>query len=430
MKRLYTFIALLFLSFHIGNAQESVKKHTVSSGETLVSISKKYNVTVFDLKKSNPSATNGIKIDDVLVIPESTVKAPTLESGANTQKASEGSSSISHTVKAGESKFSISKRFGLTVSDLESQNPQILSGLNVGQVLEIFPSPTYVSEVPPSKTMNKKGKTHQVVSGETLFAVASANGLTVDELVKANSQTISGNLKIGQILWIPGSDDDNASNNGDYVVKYGDTKFSLSRRFNTSVVELERKNPHIAKMLIVGQTISMPSRGTHPANTQVAQNETKPTPAVEVPKVKVKEAEKVVVVDQVPSVAPAHVTEKKEGKNVKHDLPSKEIVQKEKEVKTPVSTEVPTEAMTQKEKHEELAATDTHPEEAVEESPIANATNSDYNLYKIQPNETVYGLAKKAGMTVPEFLELNPQLNKSVQIGTFIKMPKDEMVSN
>ncbi|MGV8814010.1 MAG: LysM peptidoglycan-binding domain-containing protein [Gelidibacter sp.] len=433
MKRLYTFIALLFLSFYIGNAQESVKKHTVSSGETLLSISKTYNVTLFDLQKANPSAVDGVKIDDVLVIPESTIKTPTLESGSDPLKASEVSSSISHTVKAGESKYSISKRFGLTVSDLESQNPQILSGLNVGQVLEIFPSPTYVSEETPSKPMNKKGKTHQVVSGETLFAISSANGLTVDELVKANSKTISGDLKIGQILWIPGSDDDNASHNGDYVVKYGDTKFSLSRRFNTSVLELERKNPHIAKMLIVGQTINMPSTESNPTNTPIAQNETKPTLAVVMPTIEVKEAEKVVTSDQTPSKAPAQVLEKQEKKIVKHDLPSKEIVQKEKEVKTIISNVVPTKAITQKEKHEELAATDTHPEEAIEESSIADATNSsdrDYNLYKIQPNETVYGLAKKAGMTVPEFLELNPLLNKSVQIGTFIKMPNDNTASN
>ena len=427
MNRLYTLITLASLSFYTGFGQESLKKHTVSSGETLLSISKKYNITTYDLQKANPSAADGVIIDEILIIPKS-INTSTIES------ISKVNSSISHTVKTGETKYGISKRYGLTVSDLEAQNPQILSGLNVGAVLEIFPAIKQISTAAtlPQNAMNKKGKTHHVVAGETLFSISSANGLTPDELLKANSNTISGDLKIGQILWIPGSNDDSSSDNGDYVVKYGDTKFSLSRRFNTTVRELERKNPHITKMLIVGQTINMPSIETKTANAQVAQTETRNTPDI-IPAEEVKVIEKVVAIDlPAPSKPLAQKTEKQKETVVNSDNLPKEIIQREKQVATSASTKVAKEVITQKKNHEVLAATDTHPEEAMEEpSIIDTAGNSDrgYELYKIQPSETVYGLAKKAGMAVPEFLELNPQLKSAVQIGTFIKMPNDGKVS-
>ena len=66
MKRLFKFFTLLFFCFHLGVAQESLKKHTVSSGETIFSIAKKYNVTPYDIKKANPGAIDGVKVDDVL----------------------------------------------------------------------------------------------------------------------------------------------------------------------------------------------------------------------------------------------------------------------------------------------------------------------------------------------------------------------------
>ena len=452
MNRLYKFFALLLLCVYTGIAQENLKNHTVISGETLLSISKKYDVTPHDLQKANPGAIHGIKENEILIIPESNIKSPILDNLGDPAKTSMVSSSISHTVKSGETKFSLAKRFGLTITQLESQNPQITSGLHVGQVLEIYPSEIQKNSEIASIQSNhnlKKGKTHQVLSGETLFSIASANGLTADELVKANSNTISGILKIGQILWIPGSGPETITSDSDgYVVKYGDTKFSLSKRFNTSVREMERQNPHIVKMLIVGQTISMPSDDTK----KVAQSESSTTPIL-VPTNDVKEVEKnlviaeviseapiqeaerkeeIVVVAKAPSIKPPK-SEKKEEPSAVINVPSKKTAQKEKKKELIVVTEIPSEEMAPQEKKEDVAIINTHPEKAIEEPAIVIATaHSDqpFIVYKIQANETVYGLASKAGMSIPKFLELNPQLKASVQIGTYIKMPNDGTASN
>lgn len=424
MKRLFKCITLLFLCYYTGIAQESPKKHIVSSGETLLSISKKYNVTPYDLQKANPGAIQGIKKDDVIIIPESNIKTPILESAADSIKSSVTNSSISHTVKTGETKFGISKRYGLTTGQLESQNPQIISGLQVGQVLEIYPSSkveqesstatqenSAVTSAPPDRNV-KKGKKHIVQGGETLVRLSWANGLTVDELVKANSKTISGELKIGQVLWIPGTNEYTIS--GDriaYVVQSGDTKFSLSRRFNTSIRELERQNPQIISMLQVGQTITMPSDETSQTTPQQAQTENSSTPPV----------------------APIEVVAIEEEIVVVTEASSEEITQEETIEETIVVTEVLSEETTQEEKKEEFVATNTPPEKAIEETRIEDAADTkenDFLMYQIQPKETVYGLAQKASMSVADFLVLNPELKESVQSGTVIKMPKSVQVSN
>ena len=381
MKRLYKLITILLLCFYTAVAQEGLKKHTVSNGETLLSISKVYNITPYDLQKANPNVLNGIKPNDILIIPESKIKSPHLKSLADSIKASVVSSSISHTVKTGDTKFSLAKRYGLTVSQLESQNPQIISELQLGEVLEIFPSTTYKDakiasnrqtepSSSPLKPKLKEGKKHEVQKGETVFRVASAYGLTEDELLKANSKTITGGLKIGQILWIPGSNDYKISDgNKEYVVKYGDTKFSLSRRFNTTVQDLERKNPHITNMLIVGQTITMPTDETQSKTIEATQPEPSKTQTVTPTKEIEVVEEDVRVVEDTPEV-PVQEVEKKQETVVK-ETPSEEVAPKEKEI----------------------VATNTRPDEVIDQPVVKDAVDEPVSQVVSDPvsttNETI-----------------------------------------
>lgn len=469
MKRLFKCFALLFLCFHTSIAQEGLKKHTVSSGETLFSIAKKYNVTPYDLQKVNPNVINGIKVDEVLLIPESKIKTPVLESAADSIKASVRSSSISHTVKKGETKFSLSKRFDLTISELESQNPQIIHGLNIGDVLEIYPGISYTtptksmtspkpSDTAPAKSQSNiaspNGKRHVVVSGETLWRIASANGLTIDQLVNANSRVLSRGLIAGQILWIPSSQQLNVSGDSvTYVVKNGDTKFGLSRRFNTTISELERNNPHIKNLLEIGHVITMPyTEGTSRTNDNLTQTEIQSKTQTTTSKKKetpvepietdpnIKETTEIAeeqpkIKETVPTVPDVNLA-KEEVKKVEVVPTNTEIVTTTKEqpkaIETVPSTpektftpeKQPVERMEQN--TEAVRVTTTVPKEKTEtpmETPIASTTKTEYVPYEIQPKETLFSLAQKAGMSIDDFLILNPRLKESVQAGTFIKMP-------
>ncbi|RXJ50179.1 LysM peptidoglycan-binding domain-containing protein [Gelidibacter gilvus] len=544
MKRLFQCFTLLFLCFYTSIAQEGLKKHTVSSGETLFSIAKKYNVTPYDLQKINPEVIDGIKVDEVLLIPESKIKTPVLESASDSIKASVAPSSISYTVKTGETKYSLAKRFGLTITQLESQNPQITEGLQVGNVLEIYPTSSY-PESTPSKTITAStsnapnlsqqtgpahdGKRHMVAIGETLARIANANGLTVDQLTEANSRRLSNGLIALQPIWIPGKTQLDAGNTYSYAVKYGDTKFGLSLRFNTTVAELVRQNPEIKNQLPVGQIISMPSEeiGSRPT-PEVAQREhqavdqnttpkedltkveqTKTVPTITETVVSTKEK----ATEAVPTVKETVVTTKEQAQATETVPLVKEVVVTTKEktaeivptvketvvpkveqakptetvvketivtaVKQPKTTETlpvlpetvvtadeepkePETVSAEKEtvvtKVEQAKTTEATPiitkpaatieEEAIEtvakttadttaapatlpkekiktpaETAISSPSEIGFLSYEIQPNDTLYGLAQRAGMSTADFLVLNPQLKESVQIGTIIKMP-------
>src|SRR5690606_35927530 len=61
-------------------------------------------------------------------------------------------------------------------------------------------------------------------------------------------------------------------------------------------------------------------------------------------------------------------------------------------------------------------------------SPSSQVETSMYVLHTIQPGETLYGLSKQAGMTIDDFLILNPKLSFAVQSGMSIKMPNSNFI--
>lgn len=439
MKRIFQCFTLLFLCFYTSIAQEDLKKHTVSSGETLISIAKKYNVTPFDLQKVNPEVLKGINVNDVLLIPETKINTAVVERTTDSIEASVVPFSVSYTVKPGETKYSIAKRFGLTLAALESQNPQIIEGLKVGDVLEIFPAASNkkssTSNSSQSSNQNNgpshDGKRHVVAVGETLVRIAKANGLTVEQLTKANSRVLSKGLIAKQPIWIPGSAQLNAGDNYSHVVKSGDTKFGLSLRFNTTIAELERQNPDIKNMLQIGQTISMSSKeNSSQSPLYTPQNEIK-TVAKTSPK-----AEHINNVEDTKNLSTDEKAKKSAlpslhtktavtnaDKNRETDTIVKDVVKTRKSIAT-----VETEPLKAEEKNiKEKTLVTTSPLEQKEETPkdpvVSTIAEPEFLSYEIQPHDTLYGLAQKANMSTSDFLILNPQLKESVKVGGIIKMP-------
>lgn len=117
--------------------------HEVLQKETLWGISKKYNVSVDDLKKANPALeTEGLKIGQQIVIPSANSIAVSENSAKNAD--AEKQETIQSTdvevaveVQPKETKYAIAKKYGITVKELEKQNPFIKGKLPVGYVLKI-----------------------------------------------------------------------------------------------------------------------------------------------------------------------------------------------------------------------------------------------------------------------------------------------------
>jgi len=111
--------------------------HEVLSKETLWGISKKYNVTVDELKKANPLLeTEGLKVGQKIIIPSDNINVASNEKPV-IQEIASADVELFREVKSKETKYGISKEYGITVAELERQNPSIKGKVPVGYLLKI-----------------------------------------------------------------------------------------------------------------------------------------------------------------------------------------------------------------------------------------------------------------------------------------------------
>lgn len=123
----------------VSNASSNTSgTHEVASKETLWGISKKYNVSVDDLKKANPLLeTEGLKIGQQIVIPSNEVAVVNEVQPEISAETVSTDVEFIREVKSKETKYGISKEYGISVAELERQNPSIKGKVPVGYLLKI-----------------------------------------------------------------------------------------------------------------------------------------------------------------------------------------------------------------------------------------------------------------------------------------------------
>lgn len=344
MGRTFCLVICCLSVFYFSSAQQETIEHSIKKGETVFSIAKQYEVTMKSIFDLNPQSRDVIYAGSMLTIPK--------VSKTSTPNSNKNSSEIrTYTVVRGDTKSGLSERFNVSIASLEQQNPQIVAMLQAGHILKI--DPNFVAE----KVKVRNGE-RLVNKGETLWGIAKENNISVDALIAANKNRLDGVLKAGQTLRIPDKND-TFNNDGFYTVQKGDTKWGLSKRFDTTIAQLEASNPQIVDLLMAGQVI----------NIEVGT----------------------------PTVSNANTSEKTSD---------------EEEFKTDLV---------------ETTATETENETKTENDEIVN---KEYVDYIIQSKETLFGLSKKAGMSIDAFTQLNPKLKDGVIIGSKIKMPINSGLSN
>ncbi|MFM2230995.1 MAG: hypothetical protein RL607_2253 [Bacteroidota bacterium] len=416
----------LLLASQLSWSQQQANTHVVTEGETLSMVAQKYKVTPYDIIKMNPSAVNGVKPNDVLVLPKSLIvekvnlgalqnssknilseKSTTTSIAEKSKVKTDQEGPLIHLVQSGETKWGLSKLYGVSVSDLDAQNPQIKNGLQAGHRLKILGSTTgYKQDLSQlaSKIVSVTTQEYTVLKGETLFGLSRRYGVSLSELMAINTDRLSGVLKEGQLLRVPISSNKGivnlakspvevqSSSIAIHEVVAGETKYGLSKRYGVTVAELEVLNPQIVKMLQVGQRLRLPKNAieapvlvSQEANSKTAKT---PVSASELPK------STVVTVEPV-----------------------------KKDVVGPVATAIKPDLAPNQGKIEAAVVNQDAKVEVVETKGRINS--DDLVNYTIQPKETLFGLSKRANMKIMDFLELNPKLSKGVQMGMVIKMPKD-----
>lgn len=230
----------------ITNQNQAEVTHKVLPKETLYGIEKKYNVSDADLKKANPFLeTDGLQIDQILVIPSKNKK------GTSSEKA------VYHDVVAKETKYSIAKKYGITIAELEKKNPEIVPGLTVGSHLLIKGNPAAAQKQivkQEAAAPVKKYATYEVKPKETLYSLSKMFDLSQEELLALNPELKNG-VEIGMLLKVPGNGVFPAvTQNKVYADLYaknnsGDRKkIALLLPFNISRVESDTANSIVARL--------------------------------------------------------------------------------------------------------------------------------------------------------------------------------------
>jgi LysM repeat protein len=227
-RGMHAFLVLMLFCF---TATFGQARHTVAKGETVTQIAQKYRVTPYDIYKLNPDAQAGIKENDVLLIPSGAqIAAPTAIASKPAAKPA------THTAKAKETLYSISKQYGVTVNELVAANPVLSQGLKTGQTIKIPGGSGQVSTA--------------VASSPTPAPVKPAVSAATTSTTTSTKTTTSGNVSY-------------------HVVEPRETKFGISKRYGMTVSELEQRNPGIEKNLPVGFRLVVSGSGASETRTEV-----------------------------------------------------------------------------------------------------------------------------------------------------------------
>lgn len=162
-----------------------------------------------------------------------------------------------YVVKNGDSLYSIANKFGVSVESLKSINGITGNLINVGQRL-VIPSDAGVN---PGDYV-----VYTVKRNDSLWNIANSYGVSVNDIVDYNNLGTTV-LQIGQQLLIPNLDNSFSDSSVIYVVKNGDSLWSIGKKYNVSVNDLKSANNLNSNMLSIGQQLIIPESSDYQTYT-------------------------------------------------------------------------------------------------------------------------------------------------------------------
>lgn len=173
--------------------------------------------------------------------------------------------SFTHTVKQGETVYSIAKVYNITIQDIYDLNPNASNGIRIGESLRI-----------PQKGQPVGHHFHTIAKGETLYSLTNKYHISAEELSAANPGLTANNFKAGQVIIIPESKNrvQTPQKNNQatevpqrknyremYTAKRKETIFGIARKFGLTTEELVAANPKMQAVdykLKKGEIICIP----------------------------------------------------------------------------------------------------------------------------------------------------------------------------
>ncbi len=168
--------------------------HTVKKGETLSGIAVKNGVSLSSLMKWNKlSKKSVIRVGQKLKMHISSSGYASSSNGSSKKK------TIRHTVRNGESLWSIARKYSVTVSNIKKWNKLNSERISIGQRLVIKNGTASTTSSAKRKRASSK-KTHIVKKGESLWSIANKYGISTSDLRRWNEISSKSILMPGQKL--------------------------------------------------------------------------------------------------------------------------------------------------------------------------------------------------------------------------------------
>ena len=201
--------------------------YTVQKGDSLYSIAQKYNTTVDILKKLNNLSNNNLSVGQNIKLPQQ--------------------DNNTYTVKPGDTLYRIANLNNTTVDILKELNNLLTDNLTIGQIIKL--PTTEIIKIPTTTT------NYNIKSGDTLYSIAKKYNTTVNKLKELNN-LLTDNLTIGQNIKIPTIEETEVpTTTTSYIVKAGDTLYSIAKKYNTTVSIIKELNNLTTNLISVGEEL-------------------------------------------------------------------------------------------------------------------------------------------------------------------------------
>ncbi|MBC7606718.1 MAG: LysM peptidoglycan-binding domain-containing protein, partial [Burkholderiales bacterium] len=311
------------------------KIHEVLPKETLYGIAKQHHIAIEDLHKINPNLEKeGLKTGQTIKIPQTALEdfvvAKEVVKPTNVEKSNVSKKNIpkeepvvapkkdeklkiptqeiEYEVLPKETLYSITKKYGIKLADLQNANPALgTKSLQVGQKITVpikeginlsltTEKVVEQKEVKPEKEVQVKTKPieeqkesttqfiHEVLPKESLYSIAKQYKITLADLQKANPILCTKSLKVGQKINVSVKADTNsilvaenkevkiekeiavvsqnikdktAATEIAHEVLPKETKYGIAKQYGLTVAELEIQNPNISNKLLVGSVLKI-----------------------------------------------------------------------------------------------------------------------------------------------------------------------------
>ncbi|MBT8295893.1 MAG: LysM peptidoglycan-binding domain-containing protein [Gramella sp.] len=249
-------------------------------------------------------------------------------------------------------------------------------------------------------------KYHTVKKGETVFSISQSYNIEEEDIYKFNPDAKTG-IGVNEKLVIPVSSSGNSKSESqnvskfiDHKVKKKETLYSLSKKYNVAIDGIKRYNKELySRELQMGETIQIPVGGASaaPASpTVIAQNTTAETKPVRQQNNQITKTREHIVLPKETKYGIA----RKYGMTLKElDAVNPNIQELQPGMMIRVGVEV------------------------LEDEPVI-ITDDRFRFYEVQPQETLFSLTRRFGVSIDSLKQLNPALRDGLKYGMVLKVPE------